>query len=372
MSLRIAHLTTGHEAYDTRIVAKQCAGISASGHKVTLIAKAPLVPDFQTPPGVEFVPVPRPVGRFDRFLNTTRKVVAAAKAQNVDIYHFHDPDLLPFMLRMARQGARVVYDVHEDYRESIGDRSWIPAPLKKPAVRAMAAMESKMGKVGWVSAATPDIAAFFDARRTVLIQNFPDLDEFHSATDAIAYDARPNSLVYVGAVTAERGVTEIVEALPEISLTVPDVRFELVGPASTDYLSRLEALPGWKHTKYHGQTARAGVVSLLTSARVGLVTLRDIPRYRAAQPTKLYEYMAAGLPVVASDFPRWRNQVGSNVGHFVPPEPEKITKAVVDLLSSPERAKEMGWVGRQAVEREFSWQADLKKLVSLYEGIMSA
>lgn len=371
MSFHILHMTSGHEAFDTRILAKQCAGVASQGHRVTLVARTPQ-DELTLPDGVQLVTVPRPKGRYDRFFNTARNVVAAARAQAPDIYHFHDPDLLPHMIRLARQGARVVYDVHEDYRASAYDRDWMPNLMRGLVSKSVGHMETRIGQLGWISAATPDIAAYFDAERTALIQNFPSLAEFDIGHAPTPLASRDMAMVYVGAITAERGVSEIIDAMPEIAQQHPNVRFDLVGPAAPEYLSDLKNRPGWAWTRFHGRQDRFGVVQLLHQAKMGLVTLRDIPRYRAAQPTKLYEYMAAGLPVVSSDFPRWRSQIGENPGLFVDPKTPAIVKAVLEILNNPTHAAKMGQAGRAIVEEKFSWEADLRRLMALYDKAMAS
>lgn len=372
MNLHILHMTSGHEAFDTRIVAKQCAGLATLGYRVTLVARAPLDPDLPMPDGVQLVTVPRPKSRADRFMVTARRVIAAARAENPDIYHFHDPDLLPYAMVLAQRKARVVYDVHEDYRTSVMDRSWMPGLSKPLARQGIAYLEARMGALGWVAAATPDIAAFFDPQRTALIQNFPSLAEFDKGPAAAPYQSRANRLAYVGAITEDRGVSDIVEAFPIIAQTNPDIQFDLVGTASDGFLSKLRAMPGWKWTRYHGRLNRAEVINVLHHARAGIVTLRDLPRYRVAQPTKLYEYMAAGLPIISSDFPLWKDQVGAEVGIFVRPRPDDIATAAVYLLSNPQKAFEMGQLGRLKVEKDLSWEADLVHLEALYAKAMAS
>lgn len=371
MTTHILHMTSGHEAFDTRITAKQCASLAAQGYRVTLVARQPLNPDIALPEGVTLVTVPRPKGRFDRFVKTTRHVVAAARAAAPDIYHFHDPDLLPLMLQLVRRGENVIYDVHEDYRASVHDRQWLPAPLRSLTRRMIGHAETRMGQAGWISAATPDIANLFQPDRTALVQNFPSLREFETADPVTPYSARDKRLIYVGSVTAERGVSDIMAALPDIAARHPDMRFDLVGPASEPFLQELKSMPGWAWTTYHGRKDRHQVVQLLHQARAGLVTLRDLPRYRASQPTKLYEYMAASLPVIASDFPRWKAQVGEDIGYFGAPDAASITDLAMRLLDTPKDAEAKGRAGRQKVIAAFSWEVDFRKLVALYEKAMT-
>ena len=367
MTLHIVHMTSGHEAHDTRIVAKQCAGLAAMGYRVSLVARATQQGGTAPmPPKVTHVPVPRPTGRLGRFIKTAIAVVRQAKKLDPDIYHFHDPELLPHALWLARQGKIVVYDVHEDYRRSIRDRSWLPKPLQWLAQNMIVWLETQMSYYGWVAAATPDIATHFPAEKTALVQNFPSLAEFDSYDQPLPLTQRANRLVYVGAITQERGIADIIAALPQIKSHYADICFDLIGPLTPEYKRQLQTIPGWEAVTCHGRLDRANVVACLHQAKIGLVTLQDVPRYRVSQPTKLYEYMAAGLPVVASNFPYWESQVGSDIGIFVPPDPDNIAQAILTLLSDPKTAAEMGHRGRQKVEQDFSYESDLARLVALY------
>ncbi|MGR3434185.1 MAG: glycosyltransferase [Shimia sp.] len=367
-ALRIAHVTSGHEAHDTRIAAKQCAGLAAAGHDVALVVRRPLE-DRTPPPGMRLVTVPRPAGRADRFVRTARAAIAAARALDPDIYHLHDPELLPHGIALARRGAVVVYDVHENYRASLPNRTWLPGPLRDGAARAVAALEARMARHGWIAAATPEIAALFPPARTALVQNFPALAEFGTPPP---YAGRPRRLVYVGAITEERGITDILAALPAGRARLPDVGFDLIGPAPEALLETMRAMEGWAATTWHGRRDRAEVVALLGRAQIGLVTLRDVPRYRTSQPTKLYEYMAAGIPFLASDFPEWRAQVGAEAGRYVRPGPDALAPALIALLETPEAARAaMGAAGRALVAERFSWEADLARLQALYDRAMA-
>ena len=115
--------------------------------------------------------------------------------------------------------------------------------------------------------------------------------------------------------------------------------------------------------------SRGGVKELLNSARAGLVLLHPRINYVDALPIKLFEYMAVGIPVIASDFPLWRTIVdGANCGILVDPmKPEQIAKAIDWLLDNPREARKMGERGRRAVLERYNWSLEEKKLIELYD-----
>ncbi|NNC75627.1 MAG: glycosyltransferase, partial [Acidimicrobiia bacterium] len=107
------------------------------------------------------------------------------------------------------------------------------------------------------------------------------------------------------------------------------------------------------------------------SARVGVVVLHPLPNYIPALPIKMYEYMAAGIPVVASSGTLWGDTIKElRCGLVVDPlDPQAIADAIDSLLADATTAAAMGARGRAAVEKDFSWEAQGAELVGLYERI---
>jgi glycosyltransferase involved in cell wall biosynthesis len=110
---------------------------------------------------------------------------------------------------------------------------------------------------------------------------------------------------------------------------------------------------------------------MLARSSVGLVTLHPRLNYVDSQPIKMFEYMAAGVPVVCSSFPLWRGIVeGHRCGICVDPmNPGEIAAAIDRLASSPGEVEEMGRRGREAVRERFNWAVEEAKLLDLYRGI---
>ena len=225
------------------------------------------------------------------------------------------------------------------------------------------------------AATIPDVADeptwLFPPSKTVIVQNFPRTAEFQSA-DAPAYGTRAPVVAYVGGVSRMRGVEEMVRAIGRVSPEL-DARLVLAGsldPASL--LDELDGVPGWDRTAYLGWQGPEQLRQLLSSARVGLVTLHPLPNYLTAFPTKLFEYMAAGIPVVASDFPLWRQIVtDAQCGFLVDPmNPSAIAEAVEFLLRHPSEAQLMGERGRNAACSKYDWKTQGEKLVRVYEDVL--
>ncbi|MBV8046604.1 MAG: glycosyltransferase family 4 protein [Paludibacterium sp.] len=361
--MRIAHLTSAHPRHDIRIFIKECATLARAGHEVTLIVADGL--GEETRDGVRIVDVgAKSGGRLSRMTKTVARVIQAALALAPDVAHFHDPELMLAALKLKRAGIRVIYDVHEDLPRQLLAKHWIPAPIRPLASRVFERLENGVAsRFDAIVTSTPHIRARFAAVNACVLDvcNFPILAELVRETP---WDSRREEVCYLGGITRIRGIGPIVEAMPAVP-----ARLNLAGIwGEAGLKDELTAAPGWDKVNDLGVLDRAGVADVLAHSKVGLVTLFPTPNYVDALPIKLFEYMAAGLPVVASDFPLWRGIVeDAGCGLLVDPQdPAAIAAAMNALLADDERAAAMGASGQRAALAKYSWQAEGEKLVALY------
>ncbi len=263
------------------------------------------------------------------------------------------------LLRLG--GARIVYDVHEDH---VSTQAYEPYKLgKQPGFRLLEALARRTCH-GFV-AATPAIARAFPPERTVAVLNLPLVEEFGVEPHPANGHA---DVVYVGGITHSRGLREMLEAARRVR--DPHARLVLIGSFGAPEVEReARSLPGWDAVEYLGRVGRPEVRERLAAARVGLVVLHPERGYRESLPIKLFEYMAAGLPVIASDFPYWRELL-EPIGcatYVNPLEPDAIAAAIDELLADEERALDMGRRGAAAVRESLNWQQEEPKLLDLYE-----
>lgn len=368
---RIAHLTSAHPPFDGRIFHKEATTLARAGYEVVVVA-AHERDDMIDGVRIRAVPVPRH-GRRSRMTATMGAVWRAALDEDADLYHFHDPELIPLGIRLKLAGKRVVYDAHEDLPRQIMSKHWIRPWMRRSVSRAAAAAEHGGERLfDAIVAATPAIARRFRAERTVVVPNFPRLDELIS-TSARPMHERPPVLAYVGRISAVRGIREMVRAM--MLLPAPlNARLHLAGTFSQEGLEDVCARePGWQHVVPLGWQSRAEVADLLGQARAGLVLFHPEPNHVEAQPNKLFEYMAAGVPVIASDFPLWRRMIETaGCGLLVDPQdPEAIAHGCRRLLEDPEVAVAMGQRGREAVLKTYNWDVGAQQLLALYQRLLS-
>lgn len=348
--MRALHLTTLHPARDVRIFGKECRTLARHGHEVTLAAP---VAEPETVDGVSIVPVGTvevqtgPAGLSRRL----RAALSTARRSNADLVHLHDPELLPVALALKAGGSTVVFDAHEDTPVEVatlgeGSRSLAAG------WRAGFAMLGRV--VDGVVAATPTITARFPAAKTVLVRNFP-LAEEAEAFAGPPQAERPREVLYLGRLSDDRGAAELAQAI------------ELVPDATLVVAGRLEAALDGERVESRGPLDRAGVAEALARARVGAVVLHPRQAYVESLPVKLFEYMAAGIPFVASDFPLW-HELAEGCGLFVDPrDPKAIAAAIERLLDDPEEAGRLGGRGRELVRETYNWEHEAEQLLALYE-----
>ena len=365
MTGHVLHLATTHAATDPRIVRKEAAALAAAGLRVGLVLPAEAdgaVGD------VALHAVPAPASGRERVTRTTRAVVrrALAEAGPGTVFHLHDSDLLPLGIALALRGRRVVYDAHEDSPRQALHQPWLPRPLRRPLGLAYAGVEAVAGRLfDGVVAAEPAIAARYPAGKTALVRNFPLADELAPASGR-PFAGRERAVAYVGSITRPRGVEEMVAAAAGAG-----AELHLAGgfhPASLR--AEVEAAPG---VRVHGYLDRPEVAALLGRVRAGLVVLHPTPKYLEAYPTKLFEYMAAGLPVVASDFPAIRPFVEPHrCGLLVDPlDVGAVRDALARLLDDPAEAEAMGRRGREAVLARYTWAPEGRRLLAFYEALLA-
>lgn len=369
----IAHFTTVHTRTDIRIRVKEAATLSRCWpEQVALFVQDGLGPELGAPDGVAVHDTGPPEGgRLRRMTFGACRMYQAVRRARPRIAHFHDPELLPWAVLLRLSGIRVVYDAHEDLPAAILSKPYIAPFLRKPLAAIVRAVEQFLAaRLDGVIAATPAIEENFSTLNSEVVQNFPLYAELQ-AKNAGPHEDRPPHFAYVGGITAIRSAVEMVAAMN--ILQAADARLQMAGLAAESLQVTLEGMPGWERVVAHGWADRAEVAQILSQCRAGLVLFHPEPNHIRSQPNKLFEYMAAGLPIIASDFPLWRDLVdGVGCGILVDPRnPGAIANAMHWILDNPSRAAQMGQAGRAAVEDQFNWEVEGTKLLSFYKSLLT-
>jgi len=379
---KVCVLSTVHPAIDGRIFHKQAKTLVQEGYDVTLIAQHD---KDEIVDGVKIVALPKPRNRFTRIFGLTWRAGRLAWKQYADVYHFHDPELLlvGVPLKIFTR-AKVIYDVHENVPKQILNKAWLPPWSRKFLALAYALGEGAclpfIDRI--VIAEDSYIKNFRGRKNIVVIRNYPLLSYFRirreTKNGTIRQPEDAFEMIYVGGVTRLRGAVELIKALRIINFDhYKKVKLHLVGPLMpTSLKTELSALV--QEYGLQGDVSILGPVSheevaeSLAKAHVGVAILHPDPNYVESLPTKLFEYMAAGLPVIASNFPLWKEIVeGNECGLCVNPlNPKELAEAIEYLITHPEEARRMGENGRRAVEEKYNWEREAEKLLAVYKGLL--
>lgn len=363
---RIVHLTSAHPAFDTRIFYRECRSLAREGYEVILIA--PHERD-EVVKGVKIKAISKPKGRLCRMTWTVWRVYREALRQKADVYHFHDPELIGAgALLKLTTNSRVVFDVHENYPLVALRRSWIPRLLQPFAQFSVwLILRLLLPFFDAIVCATESIEASFPHNYKITLKNFADLD-VTNADDAHAN----NMLVYAGVVFEERGIAQFLEAYLLMNRIMP-VRLRLVGVRSRDIslerqLQRcpsgmIDVLPWMRHEE---------AMQRISEGTLGLGLDLPLPG-SDGPPTKFFEYMALGLPIVSANLPLMRRIVEeAGCGIVVDfRNPQEVADRIVDLLRDPQRIEMMRQRGLQAFTRQYHWRTQVPNLLSLYNRLLN-
>lgn len=363
---KVVHLTSVHTVNDPRIVLKECTSLVNAGYEVTLIIPHQVSLSVN---GVRIHPIPLPKNRWQRIIRTVPQVYQAVLQEDADIYHFHDPELIPVGWMLRQRGKQVIYDVHEDYQTAIRQKSYLPYPFRV----IISALWNKF-ELAFASCFHIVLAEKYYRQRFsegVAILNYPPAQIFSEQMSSI--DPTSNVL-YTGVVSEDRGAlihAKLVEFIPEIEVYV-------VGRCPSSLKKRMISAAGSSKERLHLDVAETNIpYQRITSYYqqkwiAGLALFPPTPHYMQKELTKFFEYMGAGIPILASDFPVWRDLViGNKCGLCVDPkDPMAIASAISWLLEHPVESQEMGRRGQQAVIERYSWASQARKLVAFYETLL--
>lgn len=346
---------------------REAAAAADAGMEAVIICQG----ESSVEDGIEYIGFPKAKNRFDRFFSRSGKMIKAALDTNADIIQLHAPEYLVYALKLKRAGKKVIFDSHEDYPTQIKEKGYIPAPVRKMVSKLYAAYESYVCKRidGVIYPSTIHGENRFEgrAKRTLKIENFSRIVPSFSPAEV-----KKRQVVYAGTLSEGRGVTQLARAIMRT-----DGELLLCGPFVTeDYREEIiRSFPASK-VKYLGSLDRKELFKVYASCMVGASVLLPVGQYPNGDNlgTKVYEFMQCGIPAVISNF---RPALAANdrwhFGVCVDPENvDEISNAIQYLFDHPDEARQMGENGRRAVEEEFNWAHEEKKLLAFYQEILSA
>jgi len=362
----VVHVTSVHPWSDTRIFYRMCKGLARRGWEVHLVAPRD---ESAVVDSVHIEAIRAPRARVLRALVGGFRAVSKARSLAGDLYQLHDPELLLWAWYLRRTGKPTIYDMHEYVAGAIATRDWIPGFCRRTLRAAWSAVERLLlNNVPVVFAETSYSLHYRWTRNFAIVLNLPDVQ---SLLEIEANPGSSNRVVYIGSMTPARGSLTMLEAMIILRARGCEVELDLVGSASQEHLQELERFVAERkleNVHFHGYQRPADAWRIAKGATAGLAVLDAVPNYVESYPTKMFEYMALGIPVVASNFPLYKSVVeASDCGLCVPPnDPDSLADAIEVLLADAGRAERLGKNGRAAVLRSYCWEPELDKLEALY------
>jgi glycosyltransferase involved in cell wall biosynthesis len=398
--LKICILTTGHPALDGRIFYKEALSLRKTYNDITLI-----VPDDcgeRMEHGIKIIGVgdPRKIySIWDRF-KMAGDIVNKAIEIEADVYHFHDYELIFKVGKIKRKlpNCKLIYDVHEHYPDMMRRSRKFPNIIKPLLVFAVDKAElyyaKKFDQIITADDATKERFKPYNERVDIIYnftefrpqaekenkasenmptsESIPDPENIANSEEDVA-SPKVYDLIYQGDITLERGVYHVVQAIKILREKFPDIKMVFVG-AFNDTLGK-EIVDSYiaennlqGNIEFTGRVPHTEVEHYIRKSKIGLVTLMPVPKFYKNIPTKQFEYMSCGLPVVGSNLPPiQRFLTPYNSGIIVDPtKPEEIAKAIGILLSDPRLCEEMGQNGIKAVREEYNWGKMEELLLKIY------
>ncbi len=366
--IKVCHLTSVHCWNDIRIFKKQCVSLAKHNYDVSLIAFGAI---DQIVENVRIINAGHVFqSRKQRMKKGRKQIEKIAIEQDAQIYHFHDPELIPVGKKLAQQGKIVIYDVHEDVPRQILSKPYLNKFIARIISFFFEQYENKsVKKFSAVCCATPFIQKRFTAlhQESVDINNFPLENEIDFSDDMLK--TKKNKVCYIGGISEIRGILPLVDAMALCN----GITLDLAGDFPEGHFKdKIKSSAGWQYVNELGFINREVAQQVKSESIAGIVSFLPAENHINAQPNKIFEYMASGLPVIGSNFPLWRDIIeGNNCGICVDPSsPQSIADAILCIASDKQKSMLMGKNGIEAVKDKYNWKSEEKKLLTLYSKLL--
>jgi len=374
---KVCMLVSVQQPFEVRLFHREAKTLVEAGYLVTIIAQ---YDKTEIVDGVRIVGIGKTGSRFSRILHTA-KIFNRALAERADIYQVHNPELLLWGVLLKFFTKRpVIYDVHEDFPDAVKIRDWIPRYLRGPLSLMVDIYERVLTRlIDYVVTADEQTSGRFlhSNKRVLTLFNFPRIAYLKGIANVKKTSKSVKIVIHAGSLSPERGGDIMLEAFKTVKEVVQGARLLLIGDFTTPYGLNLKR----KVIKYGLEDSvtlvdylpHEQVLEYIAKSDVGLSLLQPVPKFMKNIPQKIFEYMACGVPSVISDLPPVRPFIEtSQAGILVSPSnPVKIAESIVFLLQHPEEARKMGESGRRAVLEEYNWEKESKKLLEVYEELLT-
>tara|TARA_Y100000768_G_C23957257_1_gene673474 strand:- start:221 stop:1333 length:1113 start_codon:yes stop_codon:yes gene_type:complete len=366
---QITHLTIVHRRYDSRIFYKQCTSLAKNEDYCINLVVADCNGDeiknnvYIYDIGIKYK------SRLRRIFHGRQKILQKAINLNSDIYHIHDPELIPVGLKLKKLGKKIIFDSHEDVSEDIMLKNWIPFLIRKIISILYVFFEKyTLKKFDFLISPTEFIN---DKLKKInpsiaIICNYPIVEDFDYNEEI--WKEKNNEIVYVGGISILRGIEQMINYISAEKKVTLNLAGDFYDKKSEEIVKTFTG----KNLKYKGFIDKSELFKIINTSKIGLSILHPTKTYIHSLPIKLFEYMLLGLPVIVSNFHLFesiviKNKCGISVN---PLDDTEIRDSINYIMKNPKIAAEMGANGRKAVLNRYNWGVEEKKLLSLYDSLI--
>ena len=376
--LKIAVCSTVHQYDDPRVFHRETMTL-AKNFQVKLFICSPFRYK-KISKNLEIIGLPVWRFKIDRVKNILILILLIRKFL-FDIIVIHDPELLlivPFL--KVKFKAKIIYDIHENYKFLISDKTWLPKYTRNLISLIYEYTEKIMFRyLDMIWYPVKDIGSNYNNIKYVqkkLIQNLPSLDFFSYSN--VINNKRENQLIYVGGIEADRGTLQIIKGFSILKQIFPDYKLVFVGPIYQEAFKEqiyelIKSLKLSKNVFLHGKIPYERVSEFLCKSKAGLLLPLPTKNWLHSMPIKLFEYMAIGLPVIASNFQNFKEIVEkNNCGICIDPnDVVQIGDAMRQLVTNEEERIKMGINGNIAIKQIYNWDNESLKMINSIKSILS-
>ncbi len=371
MNIKVCHITSAHPRYDGRIFEKQCKSLQKHGYDVNIIC----IDNGQDEiiDGIKIYSINYYFkSKISRLFKANRLLFEKAKEIDADIYQIHDPELLPLLLKLKRNGKKIVFDSHEDWISYISEISWIPIVFRSLIVLFVKIyFNCVLKKIDLVISVSPHIVDKYKkyTDRVFLITNYPIINQ-QIEFDRNKFLNGNMSICYVGTVYNMSNQESIISAVNKIDI---DFKYNIIGVISPEFKNKLLKIDYKNKTNFIDKVPKDKLLELYSNSNAGIVIFdyhsNCGDKIGTLGNNKIFEYMYSGLPIICTNFDLWRTMIVEkyNCGICVEPGNEiQIEEAIRFIFNNKEKAYEMGQNGVKAVLDEFNWKTQEIELIKLY------
>lgn len=365
--IRVCHVSSAHLTYDVRIFQKECKSLVREGYDVHLVISG----NSEKKDGVEIHGIGEiPKKRIQRMYFHAKKAYREASKVDADIYHFHDPELIPYALKLKKRGKKVIFDSHENVLSIFADKKYIPKPIRrllKPLYRYyLGSRLKKMDLIITVDALIKEEIEKYN-RNVVLVSNYPEMEKEQKHIQNPFGEEIGTYICFAGGITPQWNHQVVMRAAYRAG-----IKYVLCGRASEEYLEQLKQCREWENVVYCGMVPHEQAIALIGNATAGVAMLdySNNTNWKKGSlgNTKMFEIMMSGIPIICTAFLSWKKVIDDNACGIClePKDEDALTDAIRSILQNREEAEQMGSRGRAAVENHYNWKVEQQRLIDAY------